>query len=244
MDEETIGKLAKEVVALFVADWEGTSTAQVVQRDGAHFLIVRPASPLPELTDAISYATLHLDLEKICKRLLKTAYLEGMDVPEKIITRLHANELIGRTEVAPSLLFYFLNMLEIVTLRDFLEALLGSLSQESKARLANIAERVTQLMLQQHDLLKKTKPGASSVISDYDALEVMRKSRNRPPSHRKLAREMKTTPVNVRNWLRRKGFRSSEELLDDLFRRMQTQMGNGNTRESEPLLFSINKVTE
>ena len=122
--------------------------------------------------------------------------------------------------------FYFLNFLEIVAIREFLESLLGSLSEDSKTKLAEVAERLFQVMLQHYKLLKETKPGVSSVITDYEALEVFRKSRNRALSKRQLAKEMETTPATVRSWLHRKGFKSSEELLDNLFKRTQTLIDN------------------
>jgi hypothetical protein len=231
MDEIATQKFVKEAVSQFVELWEDIPEAQLVKRDSNHFLIVKPTSLIKELNDAIPYATIHINLEEMSKHILKSGSVGEPSIDKRYIAKLHFHEMLRRAEIAPSLFFYFLNVLEIVAIREFLESLLGSLSEESQTRLANVAERQVRLMLQQYKLLKETKPGVSSVISDYDALEVFRKSRNRSLSKRRLAKEMQTTPATVRNWLHRKGFKSSEELLDDLFKRIQTLIDNTGDRD-------------
>jgi hypothetical protein len=231
MDEIATQKFVKEAVSQFVELWEDIPEAQLIKRDSNHFLIVKPTSLIKELNDAIPYATIHINLEELSRHFLKSGSIGEPSIDKRYIAKLQIHDMLRTAELAPSVFSYFLNFLEILTLREGLESLLGSLSEDSKTKLAEVAERLFQVMLQHYKLLKETKPGASSVITDFEALEVFRKSRNRVLSKRQLAKEMQTTPATVRSWLHRKGFKSSEELLDDLLKRIHTLIDNA--REGE-----------
>src|ERR1044072_8577110 len=118
MDEETIQKLAKNAIALFLSDWEDRPEAQVVKRDGTHFLIVKPESPFS--------AALHIDLKERCEQIITSFYKalstkeredDDVDLVKMSVFRL-SQELTYLAKSVPGLLSYSLYLLDLLAYRE------------------------------------------------------------------------------------------------------------------------------
>lgn len=246
MDEETIQKLANEAVAIFLSDWKDTPEAQVVERDGNHFLIVKPVL---EGLNLFSGVTLQFNLEDKCKYDLRRFFpnspneKEGKERPkskldpENFTRRQLSKELAHMAIAAVNLLPFFLEILDIAALHRRMGTLLGLLSKGLQTEISEMARDMTQLMLKSQGLIteKEPKPGPSRVIDDRSAVEALLRIGATSPSRRRLAKELNTTPATVRSWLRMKGFESPEELMDDFLKRIREARGAmGEGVEIEP----------
>jgi hypothetical protein len=216
MDEEAIQRLAKNVVVTFLVDWKDTPEAQVVKRDGAHFLIVKLDSPFS--------AALHINLEERCEHELKHLYEvvgteesadDTTDLIYSLVYRL-PQELTYITRSVPGLFIYSLHLLDLLAYRERLRSVSESLTQGRRERTELVARILTQGLLLAHGLTERKKPGASSVIDDDKVLDIFLRLQGDVPSIRRLAKELETEPATVRNWLRKKGYNSPKELADDV----------------------------
>jgi hypothetical protein len=237
VDKEAIQKLAKKAVLAFLLDWEDTRWAQMVERDGIYFLVVKLDSPFS--------AELHINIEERCEQLL-TSYYEVFGTEESednradfvrmLVPRLSQELTYIAKTGAPSLLIYSLYLLDFLAHRERLRSVSESFTQDKQERLARLARIITEGLLTVHDLTEKPKTKTSRVINEEKVLDVFLRLRGEVPSIRRLAKELDTEPVNVRNWLRKKGYDSPKELANDLV--------STNTKSTMDYLLKVKKVLE
>ncbi|HEX8502632.1 MAG TPA: hypothetical protein VF659_18765 [Pyrinomonadaceae bacterium] len=216
MDKEVIQKLAKEAVQQFKAQWVDTPYAQVVEQEGTHVLIVK-------LSEQFPYASLHLNLEERCEKLLTDLHQnladddresedDKADLMRRFTYRLPHELIHMATRFMPSFLVYSLTMVDLLTHRERVQAISNLLDEHIQASVTRQAGILTRGLLQLLNLTEKRKRGASSVIDDGKVLDVLLKFRGEIPSIRQLAKELNTEPATIRNWLRKKGYTSLQEL--------------------------------
>lgn len=226
MDEEAIQKLAKEAVSIFLADWEDTSEAQMVEWNKEHLLVIKPASH--------SYATLHINLEEMCKRDLRGISQHGIKDTDSLNE--HAKMFIGElphvARNAPPLVRDFLYLLRMIAFKEQVNTLYGTLSEAMLEHSAESAGKFFALIQRRYGLTKKTRRGAPKVIDDAEAVAIIVALGEESPSQYKVAKALKTTPANVRNWLRGHGFKSPKELIDFLGRQLVPEIWNSKVGEN------------
>lgn len=239
MNEETIQNLANKAVAVFLVDWKDTPESRVVERDGAHFLVVKLDQPFS--------AELHINLKDRCEELLTSFYKalrteEGGDTnTDGIVNTFFSripHELTYIAKSVPGLFIYSLLMLDLLTYRERLRSVFAPLTQDTQESTALVAQVLTQGLLLAHGLTeksqtKKRKPIASRVINDSKVMDIFLRLQGEVPSIRRLAKELDTQPVAVRTWLRKKGYNSLKELADDLV--------GSNNKSTIDLLLTIRK---
>ena len=218
--KEAVAVFAKEAVTIFLEGWEDTPEAQMVERGGEHFLIFKPSDPL------MSYASLHINLEERCEKLLTSMYekfrtenpggvFENLYFTNRLARRLPL-ELTCMATSAPNFLNYSVCLLDLLMYRERVQSLSNILDQDVQAYAERLAGLLSYGLLLQHNLAKKRKRGAPSVIDEGKVLEVLLRFRGETPSIRLLAKELNTGPAIIRGWLRKKGFKSLQELSDDM----------------------------
>lgn len=205
-EKEHIEQLAAEAVREFLEDWQDTDEAQVVEREGEHFLIVKPSTPLNV------GATFHIGLRKTADSL--ASYFHGNGNASYSI----ALELIQTASVAPQFLSLALHLMDTIVTFRCAERMLGVSSQEIQGELAARAQQICELILRKWGLEDKVKPGPRTVISEVAIMQACASllRQGKKPSRNQLAKELNTTPTTVRNWLRKKGFNSTDELVADV----------------------------
>lgn len=231
MTKTEIEQIAVEVVQKFLAEWQDTDQAQIAERDGEYVLIIKSIN-----TRKIE-AALHINLQKTVEKILsaeETLYSnhesdDGEWEPTDFRKLSAIEELTQVASISPDLLLHFFILLNIVSLKNRATAMFGTLSQEAVDESVRFAETAVQQMLRKWGLIAETRPGARSVISDGDAIEAILNHERPVPSQNQLAAALGTTPTAVRNWVRRKGFNSLNELVEHLLARARDDLDKADT---------------
>lgn len=238
---ERIEQMARKAVENFLAGWQDTARAQVIEQDGEHILIVQPSDLIGMRGKAI---TLHLKLREFIEHDLYELFEEKEEDEEISASQWYhsRDELRHIAEVIPNFLTNCLLLLQIITLKQRLAANFGPLSQDLQEEVNSYAQEVIQVITQRWELASETKPGAPSVISDRAALDAILKIGEPAPSRYRLAKELNTTTATVRNWLRRKGFKSPDELVEDLAERARVRIEAKTENTGEDSIANSSRV--